>query len=139
MCHKVHISDICQWKRISRKQSARWLHLSRLKARALFFKKNCQLYEMQHLILRIGYAIQQMMEPYWVPSKAGAEHEILLNKPAFQYCLLNKFLSFVAVLAFSKQFRSIWIFAAPKHSQPKLRQKPSPFLRLLIRPLSLIY
>jgi hypothetical protein len=47
-----------QWKRISRKQSARWQHLSRLKASALFFlQKNCQLYEMQQLLLGIGYAI----------------------------------------------------------------------------------
>jgi hypothetical protein len=35
--HPLPTHEVVQWKRISRKQSARWQHLSRLKARALFF------------------------------------------------------------------------------------------------------
>jgi hypothetical protein len=36
-CHKTFFFIEIQWKRISHKQSARWQHLSRLKASAFFF------------------------------------------------------------------------------------------------------
>jgi hypothetical protein len=40
--HSMTNDKLFQWKRISHKQSARWQHLSQLKARALFFlKKKC--------------------------------------------------------------------------------------------------
>jgi hypothetical protein len=52
-------NDFLQWKRISRKQSARWQYLSQLKASAFFSlqKKISQLYETHQVILGIGYAI----------------------------------------------------------------------------------
>jgi hypothetical protein len=47
-----------QWKRINRKQSARWQHLSWLKASAFSsLQKISLLYETQQLILGIIYAI----------------------------------------------------------------------------------
>jgi hypothetical protein len=47
-----------QWKRINRKQSARWQHLFQLKASALLFeKKLLGVKETQQLILEIGNAI----------------------------------------------------------------------------------
>ncbi len=56
---------LVQWQRISHKQSARWKHLSQLKASAFFsLQKNSYLYEMQQLILRISYTIKWMMVPY---------------------------------------------------------------------------
>ncbi len=62
-----YLSLIPQWKRINRKQSARWQHLSQLKASAFFsLQKISQQYEMQQPILGISYTIQWMMEPYTV-------------------------------------------------------------------------
>ncbi len=44
-----------QWKRINHKQNAGWQHLSQLKVSAFCsLQKNCQLYEMQQLILGIS-------------------------------------------------------------------------------------
>jgi hypothetical protein len=55
----------CQWKRISRKQSARWQHVSRLKASAFCIWKNILWwFKTQQLILGTGTAIWWVTEPH---------------------------------------------------------------------------
>jgi hypothetical protein len=60
--------SLAKWKGINRKQSTRWQHLSRLKARAFFSLKiffSC--FETQQPILGTGTAIWWATEPYCSP------------------------------------------------------------------------
>jgi len=53
-----------KWKRINRKQSTRWQHLSRLKANAFFSLQFFSCYETQQFILGTGTAIWWVTEPH---------------------------------------------------------------------------
>ena len=56
-----------QWKGITRKQSAGWQHLSKLKASAFFsLQKKFSCYETQQLILGTSAAIWWVTEPHYI-------------------------------------------------------------------------
>ncbi len=60
-----HSDLLDQWKGINRKQSTRWQHLSRLKARVfLSLQKKISCYETLELILGTGNAIWWVTEPH---------------------------------------------------------------------------
>ncbi len=56
--HLLNAKSVTEWKRINRKQSARWQHLFRLNASAFLFEIYfVRCYETLQLILEIGNAI----------------------------------------------------------------------------------
>ncbi len=58
------LEKLPQCKRINRKQSARWQHLSPLKASAFKLEFFVRCSETRQLILEIGNAIKWVIEPY---------------------------------------------------------------------------
>jgi hypothetical protein len=70
-----------QWKRINCKPSARWQHLSRLKA-STFLLENyfVRCWETQQLILEIGNTIWWVIEPHWQQKDSALKYNKLLSK-----------------------------------------------------------
>jgi hypothetical protein len=65
MCDKNHICDNCEWEGSNRKQSARWQHVSWLKASAFcIWSYTLWWFKAQQLKLGTGTAIWWVTEPY---------------------------------------------------------------------------